>query len=378
MQTVKKEFCRFLKRHLKHQVADITLYTKANAVITLHNNYGLDLKSPDPNHVLDMMDDSKLCYTTANTFRTVLKQFLQFRGFEIDEKLKKRLGYRTGQKKNSVRPKDLLTRDEIIGIIEHSNSPTLRGYYAVLYDTGARPSGILRCNIGDVVQDKFGFTLTINRAKNLQSRRTVRLIDPTMMRYFEIHWSRVSGDPPDTALFRNSNGNRYRARDISLFLWKHHRPRLNKTVNLYLFRKSRATQLLTEKKFSEIELKMRMGHKKGSQVLEKYYAIIDEQDQALAELNYIGVKSAKKDKSPPSIFCTNCGAPNVSDASRCQRCRMPLTEEELIKSTQKVSWMARADMDAKTITFMPTNPDEMVLLVRQLLKVAETMQKYGR
>jgi len=51
---------------------------------------------------------------------------------------------------------------------------------------------------------------------------------------------------------------------------------------------SRTTQLLKKKKFSEVELKLRMDHKKNSQMLEQYYAVLDEKDQAAAELKYLG------------------------------------------------------------------------------------------
>lgn len=352
--------------------------------MVLNSKYGLDFTTPNPNSVLDAIDDVDLACATVNTYRTVLKQYLMFKDFEIDEKLKERLGYRTGQPKRTLRPKDLLTKDDVVNIIEHSNSPVLRAYYATLYDSGARPSGILKLNVGDVVQDKWGYTVTLHHVKNEQSRRTIRLLDPTMIRYFEQHWSRVAGDPPDSALFKNSRGKRYKAKTIGLYLWKHHRPRLNRPINLYLFRKSRATQLLKEKKFSGIELKMRMGHKKHSQMLEQYYAILDEDDQAQAELKYLGYEVEGDPISPQLIFCTNCGAACEHDAQRCQRCRMPLTELELIRGAPPPEWKARINAkdvktmlykDRKTTLYQPTSPDELVAMAQSLLELAKTMQK---
>ncbi len=98
----------------------------------------------------------------------------------------------------------------------------------------------------------------------------------------------------------------------------------------YLFRKSRTTQLLKERKFLEIEIVKRLGHKKGSRMMEKYYAILDEDDQAEAELRYLGI-TAKEEKRDETIMCPNCGAPNETDSLRCVRCKLPMSEDKAIQ-----------------------------------------------
>jgi hypothetical protein len=92
---------------------------------------------------------------------------------------------------------------------------------------------------------------------------------------------------------------------------------------------------LKEGKLTEIQIKMRLGHKKHSNMLEKYYTILDEEDQAQAELAYLGAEPEKKGKAPEVIRCPNCGAPNESDASRCLRCKFPLSEEALLQDTRQ-------------------------------------------
>ena len=120
-----------------------------------------------------------------------------------------------------------------------------------------------------------------------------------------------------------------------------------------MFRKSRATQLLKEKRLSEVEIKMRLGHKTHSNLLERYYAIIDEDDQGKAELRYIGAATESGDIVMP-LVCTNCGALNEHDAPRCYRCKFPLTEEE-IAHQQKVTAsgvILQELLDAPEETFM--------------------------
>ncbi len=127
---------------------------------------------------------------------------------------------------------------------------------------------------------------------------------------------------------------KYESLQLLITLKRQHQDRIGKNLNLYLFRKSRATQLLREKKFSDIEVKMRLGHKKHSMMLEQYYAIIDEYDQADVELRYMGARGEEQ-KTNGIVWCLNCGAPNDEGSQSCVRCKLPLTEEELLRQARQ-------------------------------------------
>ncbi|MGV9104090.1 MAG: hypothetical protein ACOC3C_08255 [Candidatus Thorarchaeota archaeon] len=162
------------------------------------------------------------------------------------------------------------------------------------------------------------------------------------MKHFKAWWAiHPERDDPEEPLFINRLGNRFNIDSIINTLKRGHEDRLGRgtdrekgPLSLYLFWKSRATQLLKEGILSEIQIKMRLGHKKHSQILEKYYAILDEMDQADAELEYLGIETEQKEEKPANIICSSCGALNEADASRCHRCRFPLTEEALTEERQ--------------------------------------------
>jgi hypothetical protein len=65
-------------------------------------------------------------------------------------------------------------------------------------------------------------------------------------------------------------------------------------------------------------------------MLGKFYAILDEEDQAKAELHYLGVDTGEE-KRPEPVICPSCGAPNVAGSLRCSRCLRPLSETGVLE-----------------------------------------------
>ncbi len=338
MKREQSQFVEWLRKNLSVVPTEKTLHNKARLLLTLVRTYGLDLENPDPHHVIEQLARADISARTAKTYKTAFKQWLQFKGIEITKDLENGLRHRSGEIRRKIHPKDLVTREEVLDIVEHTSSPALRAYYMVLYDSGARPGALCKLNVCDVTQDSHGYVLHINRAKTDQSKRSIRLLDPVAIRHFEVWWSihprRIDSETP---LFINRYGNRFRVDSVLNVLRQYHNKRLDRgtgtnkaPLSLYLFRKSRATQLLKERKFSEIEVKMRLGHKKGSRMMEKYYAILDEDDQAEAELRYLGIAAEEKKRDEP-IMCPNCGAPNETDSLRCVRCKLPMSEDKAIQ-----------------------------------------------
>jgi len=338
MKKEQLQFVKWLRKNLSVVPTEKTLQNKARLLLTLVKTYSLDLESPDPHHVIEQMATADISAMTAKTYKTALKQWLQFKGIEITEDLENALRHRRGEIRRKTHPKDLVTYEEVLDIVEHTSSVALRAYYMVLYDSGARPGALCKLNVCDVTQDRHGYVLHINRAKTDQSKRSIRLLDPVAIRHFEIWWSihprRTDSEAP---LFINRYDKRFKGYSVLNTLRQYHNKRLDRgtgtdkaPLSLYLFRKSRATQLLKERKFSEIEVKMRLGHKKSSRMMEEYYAILDEDDQAEAELRYLGV-TAKEEKQKEPIMCPNCGAPNETDSLRCVRCKLPMSEDKAIQ-----------------------------------------------
>ena len=341
MKDTKKKFVRFVRERSKKKLRPRTIELYLQRLRSMENQYGLDLERVDQvDHVRAVfVKMDKVCSAaTQNSRRLTLKIFLEFKGVELTKEMKNVLKNKSGPKRQILHPKYLLTLEELEDITQHTKIPALRAYWYCLYDTGSRPGALCDLTVSDLTQDRHGYVFTFKSAKTEQSKRPVRLLMPTAIQYFEQWWAiHPRKNDSDAPLFINSRRRKFRPVSLTIQLKKYHEKRLGRgphgskaPLNLYLFRKTRATRLLKEKVFNEIEVKMRLGHEKHSQMLAQYYAILDEEDQAEAELRYLGV-TPKEEGLPQPVSCPSCGAPNDAGTASCHRCRLPLTEEEVIR-----------------------------------------------
>ncbi len=333
------EFSTWLREHSEVAIRDRSLWNYIYQLETMRNKYGfnLSLKKPKVRPVLDAMTKKKLAPSTMNLRRHVLRLWVKFKGIEIDDELTKLFKKRPAERKRKLHPTDLLTLEEVCDIAEHTQSKSLSAYFLCLWDTGCRPNELAKMKVSDVEEDRHGFIFTFRQAKNEESRRAVRLIEPKAIVRFSQYWKdHPRLDDPTSPVFINQRDEGVMAPSLLSYLKKQHQERLGrkgKPLTLYLFRFSRATQLLRDNVMKEIEVKRRMGHTPGSNILEKVYAILSEEDQAKAELRSMGVVEAEEGKQQP-VICPGCGLPNDADSSSCQRCRLPLTEQEVTRQQQ--------------------------------------------
>jgi integrase len=374
LEKEQERFTSWLQSNLSVSPSEKTLHNKQRLLRTLVSTYGLDIEDPDPLHVTEQISKTDISARTKKTYKTALKQFLAFRGIELTEQIEKALKHQRGQRRRITHPRDIVSMDELKDIVEHTTSPMLRAYYTVLWDTGARPGALTRLNVSDVTDDQHGFALHISKAKNEQSQRSVRLLTPLAIQYLSVWWSIHSRrNEPDAPLFINRYGKRCKVESLLNVLRDYHNERLGRgngtdkaPLSLYLMRKSRATYLVKEKRLSEIQIKMRLGHKKHSQMLERYYAILDEDDQREAELEYLGV-TEREDLILQPTTCSNCGVLNDHDATRCHRCRIPLSEEEMVRQQQ-------LDVDG-FLAHIKDDPDVMKTFAAAIAEALVTEQR---
>ncbi len=334
------EFVTWLRGHSDVAIRDRTIVHYLRQLENMRKKYGFNptLKKPKVRATLDVMAKSKLAPSTMNLRRHVLRLWVQFRGVTIDDELKQLFKKRPAKRLRKLHSSDLLTLEEVSDIAEHAQSKSLSAYFLCLWDTGCRPNELANMNISDVEEDRHGFIFTFRQAKNEQSRRTVRLIEPKAIVRFSQYWKDHSHrKDAAAAVFLNQRKKRVDTPSLLSYLKKQHQERLGrnngKPLTLYLFRFSRATQLLRDNVMKEIEVKRRMGHKPGSNILEKVYAILSEEDQSRAELRTMGIENTE-DGKPQPVVCPSCGLPNDADTSSCQRCRLPLTEKEVSRQQQ--------------------------------------------
>ncbi len=336
------DFAEYVRKVATKSLAVGSVFDRVRKIDILNRKYDMDLEDPDIAEVIGRVEESGAAATTVNAYRFVLKQWIQFKQIDLTKPDKKMLKNKQGDKKRKIKPRDLLTAEEREYMYGKIQSPSMRGYLAALWDTGARPSELARMNVSDVVEDKHGYVLNVHQRKYEKKKRSIRMIDPRSIAVFSDWWRiHPHKDDPDSPLFLNRNGDRFTPSSVGKYLKRKFNDAFNRgegrpkcNLFLYLFRKSRATQLVKEGKLNDMEIRMRMGHKRNSTVLEEFYAILDQEDQAEAELKYLGVRPEEEDGTKIDL-CPSCGAPYNEGDRLCPRCRHPLTEEALLEQRQQ-------------------------------------------
>ena len=331
-----KQFVKYIKRISRRQLSETSVLNRLSKLEAIRRKHQFSLDDPDPMKTLTLVENAGCAAATLNSYRFVIKQWLQFKGVPITDELKTVLRNKSGKRVRKISPKDLLTAEERSHIIGNLHSPSIRAYLAALWDTGCRPSEINAMLIVDVKEDAHGFLLNLHQTKFEKKSRPVRLLDPQSIATFSDWWTiHPKREDLTSWLFPNRLGNHLDVVTLSQYLRERFNEPLKRgknkpksSLNLYLYRKSRITHLLKERILNEVEIKTRVGHTQHSTMLEKYYAILDEIDQQEAELRYLGVKTEQE--QVPMELCPHCGAPNLATATRCYRCRQPLSEKEMV------------------------------------------------
>lgn len=337
-------FLEYLQEISEVEMENVTLDGYEDQLDAMMNKYGLDPENPDVLAVLKEM--THLSSSTLNTRKYVLAQLLAYNKIDIKDKDKKdkitrALKRKRPKPKRVLRPTDLLTWDEIVDVRDNQKSLSLKAFYMMLFDSGRRPGGIINLNYGDIIQTRYGYIMKFDRVKNEHGRRNVTCMIPNAIKTFE-NWfsSHPFRDKPDAPLFLNRDDERFLEKTLRNNLQKQHNDRLRRgpgkeKISIFpmLYRHSRATGLLREGKMSEHNIKMRMGHSPDSNVLMRYYAILEQEDLHKAELRYLGILP-KEENVPQPLICSNCGAVNEKESTMCSRCHLPLSEAELQRQTE--------------------------------------------
>lgn len=324
------------------EIRESSIKVYSESLRSMVENYGLDITAKKPNirAVVRSLKAAKtksgqpLSAATLRLRKATLKYWIRYKGGEMTDSIAKLLKSKSGDRRRQIRPKDLLTELDVEDIIQNTESQALRALISCLWDLGARPSEIVGLDIADVIPDDLGYVIGIRKGKGSEGR-DVRLLTPLAIGHLK-KWIEQRPDADNPALFLTKLGTRYKAKMLTSWLVAAHQPRQrarrkmpNWHLSPYLFRKSRTTQLLKEKRLTALEIKLRLGHKMHSNVLETYYAILDEKDQAKAEKRYVDPTGNHQEYQ---VFCARCRLPNETDAKNCTRCGMPLTEEGIAEA----------------------------------------------
>ena len=266
---------------------------------------------------------------TKHSYKVIIKKFYKWLKFGD--------GYRTAvdypaivswlrcnlKKKDQPRIKasDILTEEEVkklIDVAEHSRD---RAFISMLYELGARIGEVGSLRIKELARDKHGYIVDL---EGKTGHRTPRIVisDPYITHWLNVHPLKKKPDAPLWVRI----GNRVKGEKMKygafreLVLRLAARAGIKKRVYHHLFRHTRVTHLLINKRINEAQAKVYFGWVPDSKMLSEYSHLISS-DVNEAILAMHGIKT---DKQKESLFkpkqCPRCSIINSKDACFCHKC----------------------------------------------------------
>jgi integrase len=254
-------------------------------------------------------------------------------------------------------PDDILTPEEIKGLITACKHSRDRALISVLYESGARIGEIARLTWKDCIFDKYGVKLYINDTKTNKQRYS-RLIASAE------YLARWRNDCPDPAVNALVFTNLHDGSPIEYITVRRLLERaltaagINKKVTkLHLFRKSRITHMIAQN-YQESVVKQAMWGNLATKMFQTYVRL-GEKDIDGEFLEKAGIQ-----QKPPELIdtlkprpCPNCHFINAPTSSYCSKCGSPITES------------SRHDVEYSTDTLrnlLADNPAAQTILLQLL------------
>ncbi len=225
--------------------------------------------------------------------------------------------------KTEISFNDMLTREEVIKMAQHTINPMHKALLWVAFESGGRPEEILNLRKSDVEFDTHGTRIYL---KGVKSKRPVRLISSTepMRDWLRKHPLRQENDFPvwvtqfskkrkETAVWTalgNTGANRMLkdlAKKCNI---------VNKKITMYALRKGRATELAGDANISTSVLHAIMGWVEGSSI-SRHYVKISGQEMEKALLKASGIE-VEDEPLQNFIKCSFCGVKNSPSALYCE------------------------------------------------------------
>jgi integrase/recombinase XerD len=259
---------------------------------------------------------------------------------------------------NLVQPHELLTQEEILKMIDATNSIRNKALIAVLADSGMRIGAVGSLRIQNVMlEQKYGF-LYISKTSKSQKTTGARGIPITWSTGYLSQWLSVhpckadSNAPLWVSEVRNPKTKQFEAlscgrlftvtKEVAKDAGVTHR------VHPHSFRHKAITTWVLDK-LSEQEIKHRAGWSKGSNQMFKIYANFTDAEINQSILNHYGL--SKDEKKVTLETCPRCRVTLPPDAKFCPQCSLVL--------------------DYKALADLKKYDDKMAELMERLLKSDE-------
>jgi len=205
-----------------------------------------------------------------------------------------------------------------------------RACWDVLYESGFRPGELLSVKLKHVKDEEDGITISVD---GKTGARPVLLLTckPNLTKWLKNHPLK---DDPEAPLWIKTSKNKFgQAVNYSHMVSKLRvtcrNAKINKKVNLKLFRHSAATKCAAF--MTDSVMRKRFGWTKDS-TMPSHYAHIVQSDVKQVILQHHGInKEEDKVKLTPKI-CPRCNETNSFDEEICDNCNSPLTLQKALEA----------------------------------------------
>ena len=235
-----------------------------------------------------------------------------------------------------VKPEELVTKDEVLKILDSCMNARDRALISTLYDSGCRIGELLTLRLRDALSDQYGYILSVSGKTGYRKVRIAGNSIVYLKAWMDQHPNRNSLDNPVFCGLEIRNYGKAMAHtDVyAMFRKVLNRAGIERRVFPHLFRHSYVTRMI-DNNLSESALKGQVGWTKGSRMMEVYEHLSTKQkDEAVLRANGIEMEAPHEEELLP-VECPRCGKKNPSNAKQCHNCWMPLEAAEAIKQVEK-------------------------------------------
>ncbi|MFA5408746.1 MAG: tyrosine-type recombinase/integrase [Bacilli bacterium] len=281
----------------------------------------------------------------------ILKKFIrhlrEFGHTEITEAQLKKVKIDT-RYEFDLSPADVLTKEEVIRLVQACRNSRDRALIALTYESGARISEVCALQWKNLTIEEQGISIITQNHTKGEKRRYVRAV---WCRPYVAEWLSnypVQPVPDDAPVFVTQQ-----LKSIRSGVYRHQfnrivkRSGIEKPITLHSLRHARVTHLAADG-YSETVIKLMIWGDVNTPMLRAYLHLSNQDiDREFAEKHGFVDPTTRHDPMKPRQ-CTQCYLTNKPDAMYCNRCAAPLTEEARGQQKQKASRILdRMDQDPR-------------------------------
>lgn len=229
----------------------------------------------------------------------------------------------------------LITREDIIRLVDACDKPRDRALIMLMWDSGARIGELLSLNIGHVQFDRYGAVVIVTGKTGMRRLRLISSV-PDLQTWINMHPLRADANAPLFVTSRRygHEPRRMSARTVENRLkYVARKLGMTKPIHPHAIRHARLTDLTRsngkKQGLSEMELRLVAGWEKNSAMPEVYIHLsgADVERKLLENAGLIDDAPDPADATLEPQQCPRCKALNAHDALYCATCSMALVEE---------------------------------------------------